>query len=323
MSKRLKIIACSCVILLIVLLPIFGRLYENYKKSKIEKLEDMQQKNKAYAEWLFLEGEFEVTTNRVNVGKMTSNETKTQIAIYYYNYYSGKNVQYDMLIKEYDAFCEGNSKCNNLAEYTDFLNQSETSEFKDGLLQKVSINAYIQQCSKLIMVAYGVDVDSGQEDMPLSYEQIMKLCEIAVENSKEIYIMGVVEDLGVVSKMKVPLLYSDFDETDLEVDSHGGYVINVDDTIGYVTERTDILSGDKQWMVTKIEIAEKDSFFNVCKCCLGNTTEDIRTKMDDFGYGFNLEDENDEKLVYTREFFKITYELDNGCCSKIIVELVE
>ena len=76
-------------------------------------------------------------------------------------------------------------------------------------------------------------------------------------------------------------------------------------------------------MVTKIEIAEKDSFFNVCKCCLGNTTEDIRTKMDDFGYGFNLEDENDEKLVYTREFFKITYELDNGCCSKIIVELVE
>ncbi len=323
LKRKIIIIVCCCIILLLVLLPSLGGLYQKYKYKKIEKLEDMQQKNKAYVEWLFLDGEFEVSANKVNVSNLTFNEAKAQIAIYYYNHYSGKNIEYDTLIKEYEVFCKGESNYNNLVEYTTFLNESGMSVFEGDVIKKVSINSYIHQCSKLIMITYGVDVDAQEKDNQLSYDQIMNICKIAAENSKEIYIMGVVENLEMISNVKIPLLYSDFDETDLEVDSQGSRVIKVHDTVGYCSERTDIITGEKKWMVYKVEIAEQDPFFNVCYCCIGDTAEEIKSKMDNFGNGFSLYDEKEEILVYTREFFKITYNFENGCCSKIIVELVE
>ncbi len=99
-------------ILVAIILGVVG--YKQFQTYKVETKDKMEKLNNDFKYSLCLVSDCEVEYNKIEVSNIQELSSTARIRICYYNYYNDDDLTYELLMDEYEDFCEGKKDYKNL-----------------------------------------------------------------------------------------------------------------------------------------------------------------------------------------------------------------
>ncbi len=118
MKKKRIIILISCVLLVVAICTSVIII----KKNKLDKKEKEIREERlwTYSRCLHIQGNFEFDGNKIIINNKEFDEKELICDIYLYNsFYKDEQITVDMLIEEFEAFCNGDDKSELIENYRD------------------------------------------------------------------------------------------------------------------------------------------------------------------------------------------------------------
>lgn len=283
--------------------------YKEIKENREVKLDSRQLRN--YSNVLCISNVYDEDGKINKVKKMTEHRDLAMISVYYYNIYHEDKVSYDMLYKEFKRFCSGKDTNDILDEYTTFILKSKYAkpEKIDGEY-KFSKNSFFDIC-----FAY-----MGDNSEELSDEEIIEICDKVYAEKEDVFLYDMYyyysQSTFILDLFFTPIVRGYSDE---EIGRTPKLESSEDGEVAYLTKGKWIWSGEKEeWIITKVE-QNIESIYNIGYIGVGDKYGDreIYRLCDDF----EIVEDTPERVVFSMEdVCYITYDFENGICTKATVE---
>lgn len=324
MTKKKKIITIIVISLIILCIPFavyhLPRFIEqNREEIRLERQEQQRQKtikNTWYTEYLCIDGDFEISHNKVVVSNQTISESDLTANICFYNFYKANNISRELLFEEYENFCKNKGQWDNLELYVDFMYARDFG-LVDYAIDKVTIplSEYKNQVQEYI-VTKGLEFDTvPKADLEVCCNEVLGHRDELYFESK---LSAINKDLDYVGNMGGDLFASDKDEAEY----HGDYrvVHNYDEYTWYYQELGNWMTGQKEWRLVKIDVYGEDC--SMFQAEIGSHINPVKEALtSNFNYNYcNVED---DYLEYYNDLLMVKAEFKDDACEKLSIEIME
>ncbi|MBQ8167506.1 MAG: hypothetical protein IJZ96_10820 [Lachnospiraceae bacterium] len=325
MTNKKKVIRIILICLIICCIPFAIYHLPKYIEQKIDEMHlerEEQQKRKAdknswYTEYLCIEGDFEITHNKVTVSNQTISESDLTVNICFYNFYKANDVSPELLLKEYENFCKNKGQWDNLELYMDFM-YARDAGLEGSKIDKytIPISEYKIQLHKYLNVK-GYDFDK------ITKKDLEECCNEVLSHKDELYLESKLADINRqlgYGEIGMGILLDESYKNETEY--HGDYrAINKNDEyIYYYQELDNWMTGQKGWRLVKIDVYGEDSSLFFAK--IGNEINPVKEALtSNFNYNYcNVED---DYLEYYNDLLMVKAEFKDDACEKLSIEIME
>ncbi len=329
-KKKIKIKASWIFVISVVALVVIFVFVVNFKEYKREKQEEMRRFNRMADKYLSLINgptDEDIHWNKIDVSQLVHvrDTTTVKINMAYYNFYSDVDVDEELLTEEYKNFCDGKSKksYSNLTKYIDFLSERETVNRIDVSPNNLRYDEILEVIREQLLHYYDIESYSSDEFKNLTLEEIEEVCNIILPQKEKIYLYILRDRISNRSDMPHRLLYTGFDQEEMETNSQGETVVYAEDgAICYYLEYGNIslLTDEEEWYVYKMELLDStDEYFDIGGCDINEIREDSEYDIELWKLYSVVKTKNES--IYYRDNIVITMNFYDDVSVKVTVEL--